>query len=114
MTLRLSNPMPFMLAILAIAILWLSVTAEVTYGTHAVERHGSDATAVRCAVERGQTVFKMFNPETRRWALCVPVGEKWGVQILTEDLTREITAIVKNKMRHIEDVIRYLGNAGYK
>jgi hypothetical protein len=80
---------------------------------HAVERHSASATAVSECIKNSGTVDKLSNPQTGREAYICKLGEsKFGVWI--GDCNEKcVTAFIKDKMQSLEDVIRYLSNAGY-
>lgn len=97
----------FLLFVLALAF------AALVYGTHAVERHGSDATAVRRCLENGGGIENWFNPETNREAtICQLQDGRYGIQI--HRFGREVTSFIKNKLRRLDQVQRYLSNRGYQ
>jgi hypothetical protein len=77
---------------------------------HAMERHGDDAVAV-C---NQPPIMQLINPTTDRQAhICSMPDGKFGVKIVAKD-GDTITAFVKEKMRTVEDVVRYLNNRGYR
>lgn len=77
---------------------------------HAMERHGNDAVAV-C---NQPPIMQLINPATDRQAhICSMPDGKFGVKIVAKD-GDTVTAFVKEKMRTVEDVVRYLNNRGYK
>lgn len=77
---------------------------------HAMERHGNDAVAV-C---NQPPIMQLINPATDRQAhICSMPDGKFGVRIVAKD-GDVITAFVKEKMKSVEDVVRYLNNRGYR
>ncbi|RPJ39271.1 MAG: hypothetical protein EHM35_02760 [Planctomycetaceae bacterium] len=96
----------FLLVIVVLAALGL------VYGTHAVEQHGVNALAVRACVENGGTLETWENPETFRQAsICLLPDGRFGVMI--HRFGREVTSFVKDKLRSLDQVRRYLSNRGY-
>lgn len=82
--------------------------------SHALERHGHDAILVSKCLQRGGEIQRWFNPVTGRHAqVCQIDPEKFGLRISTNDLKDTVTQFIKNKMRRIEQVERYLTNGGY-
>jgi hypothetical protein len=102
-----SNFRPILLLIiLAIALI------SVTYGAHAIARHGMEARVARECAERPDYIF--HNPQLNRWGyVCMTTSGKWGVVILSET-GKEITSFIKNKLNKLSDVIRYMQNGGYE
>lgn len=104
------NPKPFAwltLAALAAVLILLAVGAI----SHADMRHGSEAETARQCAQRPEWMF--FNPETGRTALvCMTSEGKYGVYVVDE-LGKEVTAFLKNKMSRIEQVAKSLQNVGY-
>lgn len=95
-------------------VTWLLVilmVATATLSAHAVAKHGSDAIAASMCTDRPEV--RMINPETGRIALICWTERGWGVYIQTAD-GQNVTAFVKDKMRMLSDVIRYMRNAGYE
>lgn len=105
LTTQQTNFKPVQILLLAILL------AAVVLSIHAVTRHGTDAiTAAQCA---DRPELRMINPETGRVALICWTDRGWGIYIQTAD-GKNVTAFVKNKMRALSDVIRYMHNAGYR
>lgn len=87
--------------------------ASVSYGYHAIERHGEAAIIVRECLNRQEPILKMRNPETGRLALVCKISEsKFGIQIVKGE--HEITAFIKEKMKCLDQVKQYLLNRGYQ
>ena len=103
---RTFNPLPLLLALLVLV-------AAIIYGTHAIEKHGSQAQAVRDCIANGGTMQLWVNPQTGRQAeVCqLPTG-KFGIHVTRYG--REVTSFIKNKLTKISQVERYLENVGYK
>ena len=89
------------------------VVLAVTYAAHAVERHGSDAEAIRKCLENKPPSMELQNPLTGRIALICWTNEKYGIQIVDRTKTQEITSFFDKGSKTIEQVVRYLFNAGY-
>jgi len=78
--------------------------------THAVERHGEEVTAICSA----PVIHKVFRAADKRSAsVCQLPDGRYGVVICGED-SGIVTCFIKEKMRKLDDVIRYLTNRGYK
>jgi hypothetical protein len=80
--------------------------------SHGYTNHGSDAVRVRECFDKFGSIHMFFNPRTDRYAeLCFMDDGKYGIRILEEG--REITVFVKNKLKRLEQVLKYLENKGY-
>jgi len=89
-----------------------TVLLAVLYGSHATEKHGDAAVMVRECIERGGEIERWLNPDTRREAvICEVKPGKYGIQI--QRFEREVTSFIKDKLRNLEQVRRYLINRGY-
>jgi len=88
----------------------LIVVAALTYTSHAVLQHGQYAEAVRKCLEQQPPVMQLQNPLTGRIAKVCPLRDHFGIQIVDGD--KEVTSF-PNKSKTIEQVVRYLFNAGY-
>ena len=97
---------------LALGILLLAMLA-VAWGTHAVLKHGDSALTARECLEQKGPVATLNNPVTHRTASVCEVDEGKYAVVVTEG-DHEITSFIKDKMRRLEQVIRYLKNAGYQ
>ena len=77
---------------------------------HAVERHGEEVTAICSA----PVIHQVFRPTDKRFAkVCQLPDGRYGIMICGED-NGIVTCFIKEKMRKLEDVIRYLTNRGYQ
>ena len=105
---RGASPLPIiLLAVLAL------IVAAITYQTHAVQRHGSEAQTVRECLSRNGAIEKWMNFDNGRQALICQVRDGlWGIQIRKNN--REITSFLKNKLTRIDQVYQYLVNQGYR
>ena len=116
------TPRGWLVLALMLALLYFLYAAivsqpAVVYGTHAVIRHGTEAEAVREAIQCGQTFGQMFNPANKHSAtICQLDDGRYGVQICAQDGGKlcEITSFLKNKMKTLEQVRNYLQNRGYQ
>lgn len=86
-----------------------SAFAEVS--AHALERHGEDAIAASQCADRPE--IRMVNPKNNRIAFICMTERGWGIYIAEAD-GRNVTAMVKEKMKKLADVLRYMRNAGYE
>ena len=102
---RNSNPLLIILILVA-AVVWVVVT----YGAHATAIHGADAVRVRECMENNGPYQVWVKPDGRVVNVCLIEPGVWGLMIT--DGTREVTSFIKNKMKSILDVERYLRNMG--
>lgn len=85
---------------------------------HALENHSLDSLRVECAIKSGKVIQIWRNPHTLRSALvCELISEdtilkRWGIQI-REVWGKKVTSFVKNKMKRIEQIEKYLENSNY-
>lgn len=93
-------------------LLLVCIALAVTYSTHAVLKHGSDAWDVRNCINKNGALEIWTNPATGRDALICQLGKGlFGIQILKGN--EEKTAFVKEKLKRLEQVRNYLSNTGY-
>lgn len=104
------NPLP--MKFISIVLLGIIGIVIVFTMTHALERHGSAASDTINCINQGKTIQIWYNPSTNRYAKICMVGDKFGIGIFT-DLGDVVTSFVKDKMTNIDQVMRYLTNAGY-
>jgi hypothetical protein len=78
---------------------------------HAVERHGYDVLEIDRVCRSGGMQETWWNPNTSRTAFVCKIDEKWGIAIYEEG--KLVTAFFKDKMRTLQQVWKYLQNAGY-
>ena len=96
---------------LLIILLMLIVIAMAALSYHAIAKHGSAAyTAAQCA---DYPEVRMVNPENGRIAMICMTDRGWGVYIQEHDGTN-VTSFIKEQMKKLTDVIRYMRNAGYE
>lgn len=97
------SPYPIILTLIVIAMAVLSY--------HAVAKHGSAAYAASQCADYPEV--RMINPENGRIAMICMTDRGWGIYIQAPDGTN-VTAFVKEKMKKLTDVIRYMRNSGYE
>lgn len=110
------GPGPFIWFILLVLVVSSSILLlampSPTAQQHADLRHGVEATIARTCLDRPEYLF--YNQTTGRTALvCLVEDGKYGIVVL-DDLGKEVTAFVKNKMKYFKQVSKYLENCGYK
>ena len=87
---------------------------EVALNNHAIERHGESAQKVADCINSKGVLFTMYNPLTGRTAhICDVEPGKWGVLITEGECKDCVTSFIKDKMKNIDKVIKYLNNVGY-
>ena len=100
---------PFGLIIFAIILAAIIMFMVTNYSNHAFD-HGDDS--FQC--NNGNFFDQKMNPNTGRIAkICLTELGKFGIQIVENDGETIITQYVKNKMKTIDQVLRYLKNTGY-
>ncbi len=99
----------FIFLLISVSILALYITTN----THALERHGAAviSAATNC-FSSNPVVGRMYNPTTGRNADICFDGAQFHVHI-TQD-NKPITTFTKDKMKSLDQVVRYLTNAGYE
>lgn len=85
---------------------------------HAAERHGATTVeAINKCLENNGSTMDLVNRDTGRKAqICRMDDGRFAVRILEKDSSggwRMVTAFVKEKLKSLSDVVRYLGNKGY-
>ena len=83
--------------------------------THAYVGHGDEPDMIRRCLEDYGADAVLYNKCTCRTAFCVFVAalQKYGLWIEADD-GANVTSFVKTKMNRLDQVIRYLNNAGYE
>lgn len=97
---------PFVFLMMAMIILALAAVSM-----HALEKHGVKAIAASQCTDRPQ--IWMINPITGRNAFVCMTDLGWGIAI-TESNGDPVTAFVKTRAKSLQQVIKYLKNAGYQ
>jgi len=81
---------------------------------HANQKHGAVAEAIDDVCHQGGEVT-MMNPNTKRQAIICKIQldgqELFGVSIYESG--ENVTSFLKEKMRSVDEVVRYLSNQGY-
>ena len=88
----------------------LIVMAALTYTSHAILQHGTQAEAVRKCLEQRPPLMQLQNPLTGRIAKVCPLRDHFGIMITEGD--REVTSF-PNKSKTLDKVVEYLFHAGY-
>lgn len=79
--------------------------------SHAMDRHGEDTVNAVC---NAPSLKNMVNNSTGRSAdICLLENGLYGVKVCDSDGC-VVTAFLKEKMKSLEDVVRYLINRGYQ
>ena len=106
---------PFRLPLLLMTLALIAGVIAFSSGmNHALERHGREALMVSECLQRGGEIQLWFNPLTNRHAqICQIDLEIFGIRISANDLKDTVTQFIKNKMRRIQQVEKYLTNRGY-
>lgn len=92
-------------------ILIVTMIVIVLFASHAFARHGLHAVAVRVCMHSDGPIETWQHPDGRQADVCRIWTGNFGIQITRAG--DEITAMVKEKMRTLEQVQNYLKNAGY-
>ena len=96
-------------------LLFAAIAGSVVLGVHAVTKHGNDARQVRECLDQGWELQLWYNPDLDRYIrVCMIQDGRFGLQVV-ESISgkyREITSFVKNKLRTIQQVEKYLTNGG--
>ncbi len=95
-------------------ILVLLATA-VILGMHAVEKHGSEAEAVRSCMSRQGPTQVWSKPDGRQIWVCIMPDGKFGLQVNWTDeagKVHEITSFIKSKFQRWSQLYQYLKNCG--
>ena len=103
MTNRTSAPHSIILLAIIIALAVVSM--------HALAKHGTAAIVASQCADYPQV--RMENPANGRIAFICMTEKGWGIAIIEAD-GNPVTSFLKDKARHLHQVIRYLRNAGYE
>jgi hypothetical protein len=117
-------PGAFLFAVVIFAALMILLAVLVTPAgqminlatSHGEAAHGWSAVHVRECIERNGPMQTWFNPETgRRGFICQLDETTFGVQILFKEngMWNSLTEFVKDKLKTLGQVERYMENAGY-
>ena len=104
----------FLLA-LAIAAFLAIQSAYAQPSPHAIAGHATEPDMIRRCLDDYGPDAVLYNKCTCRTAFCVFVNtlKRWGIWIEADD-GANVTSFVKTKMNRLDQVIRYLNNAGYE
>lgn len=106
------NPFGFILLLLILAVVAYS-TLPVIFGTHAVDKHGDEARAIRrCNMDQGPRL--VFKAHDTFYLLCQLEDGRWGLQAVKkgfQGLYHELTAFVKGKGTYSE-LMSYMQRIG--
>ena len=90
--------------------------ADRYFVSHAVEKHGSDAVAVRSCIENKGVHSLWFEPKENNYVqVCQLDNGVWGMRVCKTKACKiedEVTAFIKNKMSRLDQVFNYLSNHG--
>jgi hypothetical protein len=101
----------------------LAVGSIQTMYSHGGPKHGPELMeSLRDCVSNDRTIQIWHNPTTGRSAYVCKLGPKFGLLIAEvlgkdangKDILKEITGFLKDKLKTIEQVERYLRNQGYQ
>lgn len=108
----LAKPNYYLIAIaFLVALASLSVTAALNgLSVHAFEKHGEEAILVMQCLTRNGAIQIWEQPNGRLVRVCQFENGKFGIEI-TEN-GNNVTAFVKNKLRTLAQVEKYLKNRG--
>lgn len=97
-------------ALIVLALIILAVFVAVN--AHAIERHPDDVNPASQCFDTKGSMQRLINPLTKRNAdICFDgVFYLW----ITEENGDTVTLFSKDKMKTIEQVIKYLNNVGYQ
>ena len=96
-------------------LLFAAIAGSVVLGVHATTKHGNDARQVRECLNQGWELQLWYNPDLDRYIrVCMIQDGRFGLQVVeaVKGNWREITSFVKNKLRTIQQVEKYLANGG--
>ncbi len=106
------NPFAFILLLLILAVVAYS-SLPVIFGTHAVDKHGDEARAIRrCNMDQGPRL--VFKAHDTFYLLCQLEDGRWGLQAVKkgfQGLYHELTAFVKGKGTYSE-LMAYMQRIG--
>lgn len=108
---RGGNPL---VAIIVILLILFAIAFAMTLSAHALERHGDDAVYVKtCQIKNGTHETWTRDEDGRQANIVLCDDGKFGIEICEPDGV-QVTCFLKEKMRGIEKVYRYLRNRGYE
>jgi len=92
-------------------ILLAIIIALAVVSMHALAKHGTAAIVASQCADYPQV--RMENPANGRIAFICMTERGWGIAIV-EANGNPVTSFLKDKARHLHQVIRYLNNSGYR
>jgi len=96
-----------------ILMLIVCITIVFVLSIHALEKHKTDAEIVEeCLDKNGPIATLTRSSDNRKAIICEVFPGKFGVKIDEESGTN-VTAFIKNKLKTLEQVFKYLDNTGY-
>lgn len=85
---------------------------------HGEETHGEEFLEVQRELQKNCAEEIMYNSSTNRYAEIIQLSDgRYGVRIcqkISGSIFDEITCFKKNKMKRLNQVIKYLSNQGYE
>lgn len=111
---RYNLTFPYFALILAMIVamgLFVLLVTGTGVTTHADTKHGSEAGLARTCNDSREYMF--YNPSTMRTAfVCIVQDGRFGIYVM-DQARQEVTAFIKNKMKSIDQVRKYMMNSGY-
>lgn len=109
LTMPRTNPL---LGVLVFAFLVFAV-ANIPFD-HGASKHGAVADQITAEIEANGPIQTWCNPETLHIQQVCQINDKFGIQVIKkiDSVPYRITAFLKEKMKTINDVMRYLQNSG--
>jgi hypothetical protein len=110
---RATPQVPSLKPFVTLALVVALVMAAAVLSVHAIMAHGQAALRVQECMNNRGSVQTWYNPTTGRHAnVCEVEPGKFGIDV--EENGNNVTAFIKEKLRTLEQVERYLRNCGYE
>jgi len=108
------DPKPILPIILVLTLIMAAGALLVAVNSHALERHGEAVigSASACFDNANSPRLNFINPTTNRNAQTCFDGDHYYIYV-TEANGDPVTMFAKDKMKNIEQVVKYLCNVGY-
>jgi hypothetical protein len=92
-----------------------SQTATLIVSEHALEKHSYDAVVVDSCLQNGSGYLGEFKRDSdgRILKVCQVDTGKYGIKV-QESNGNPVTDFIKEKLRRIDQVLKYVTNRGYK
>lgn len=93
-----------------------SLLDDISFYEHAYHTdliRAAEADTVRHCLENNGPIQTWKKDDRIIFVCMLNETGKYGIQVITENLKKEITAFIKNKMKHLSQVEQYLKNGGY-